>query len=166
MNVSMLLAYTGNFMNSVFASLLWCAFSFASILLLTSRSPDVFGWSRDELMLLTAMYSVVVGFVHVFITNNMFEMAHVIRFGRLDSILLKPMDSQFMLSLKEVNYPTVPRVLTGCILVVIFLFRLHISNNIGYGCTYTAIMCINFISLFVLVYRHGFTVYYRALESY
>ena len=67
MNASVLLAYRGNFMNSVLASLLWCAFSFVSILLLTSRSPDVFGWTRDQLMLLTAMYSVVVGVVHIFI---------------------------------------------------------------------------------------------------
>ncbi len=164
MNASMLLAYTGNFMNSVFASLLWCAFSFASILLLTSRSPDVFGWSRDELMLLTAIYSVVVGFVHLFITNNMFEMAHVIRFGRLDSILLKPMDSQFMLSLKEVNYPTVPRVLTGCILVVIFLFRLHISPTISDIGVLILLSCASILFLYSFWFTvMVFTVYYPQL---
>jgi ABC-2 type transport system permease protein len=105
-------------------------------------------------MLLTSMYSVVVGFVHVFITNNMFEMANTIRYGRLDAILMKPMDSQLMISVKEINYPTMPRVLTGCLLVLYFLGKLNTFPTFSE----IAIFFVLSFSSVILLYSFWFTV--------
>ena len=72
-----------------------------------------------------------------------------------------------MLSLKEVNYPTVPRVLTGCILVVIFLFRLHISPTISDMGVLILLSCASILFLYSFWFTvMVFTVLSRALESY
>ena len=130
LNFSKLVAYRGNFVNSVFTSLLWAVFSVVSIALLTSRNPRIFGWSRDELLLLTSVYSVVIGLFHVLFTRNLEQISRIAHRGQLDGILLKPVDAQFYLSSSIVNYSSIPRVISAILLTAYLLWYLNIHITI------------------------------------
>ena len=130
LNFMTLTIYRANFVNSLLASVAWGIFSILSIVILTSNVHTLFGWKREEILLLSAVYSIFIGFYHLIVSRNMERFADLIFFGRLDSLLLKPLDSQFSVSLWLFNYTSITRVIIGIFLSFYFLQQLHISLGI------------------------------------
>src|SRR5256885_10895077 len=88
------IAYRLNFINGTIASIFWAIFSIVAIYILTSRSSFVFGWSRQELFILIGVFNILVGGIfRMLFANNFERFAHIIRFGELDALLLKPVDT-------------------------------------------------------------------------
>ena len=115
------LIYRGNFINSLVGSSVWGIFHFVSIIILTSKVSSVYGWTRDELIMLAASFSFMWGFFHLFFARNFEEIAEIINRGDLDRYLLKPLDSQFLLSVYYINFSGFIRTIFGSIVLIYFL---------------------------------------------
>ncbi len=123
-NLVALLTYRGNFVSSVFSSILWASFSLFIISLLTLRVPKIYGWNREELFMLMLGYNIIVGTFHSLFSRNFERFSQIIHYGELDGLLLKPVDSQFLLSFWLFNYASLSRIIIGIIGFVI-LFSQH-----------------------------------------
>lgn len=132
----MLLAYRANFVNSLISSFLWGGMSFVTILLLTTKAHSIFGWSREEIILLTASYNVITGLFHAFFSSNFERFAAVVNKGDLDYILAKPVDSQFLLTFWHVGYTSFIRIVFGLLVIIylisLFHFRVNIFSMVGF----------------------------------
>ncbi len=126
MSLETLFAYRANFINSSVSSFSWGVFSFISIFLLTSKTTTIYGWKREEIILLTCGYGILIGVFHTLFSKNFERMAEVINFAQLDPILLKPMDSQFLLSMRWINYTAAIRIVLGISLLIYFMHALSI----------------------------------------
>lgn len=129
-NLNNLFAYRGNFLNSILSSFVWGLFSIVSIILLTTRVNSLFGWSRDEIIILTAIFAIVIGLFYMFFSRNFEYFSRIVYLGQLDSFLLKPIDSQFFLSTRFVNYASFIRILMGTILMIYLLQKNKIEINL------------------------------------
>ncbi|MBI4065282.1 ABC-2 family transporter protein [Candidatus Gottesmanbacteria bacterium] len=129
LNFSGLTAYRSNFINSIISSIAWGFFSLYSIVILTSHTAYAYGWRREEILLFNGMYGIIVGIYHMFLSINMRRISHVLRWGELDLILAKPLDTQIALSFWWIDFSMVFRVLmsVGYSLWFIFLLKLTIS---------------------------------------
>lgn len=136
-NFTILLTYRMNFLNSVISSSAWGIFSIVSILIITSRTGTVFGWKRTDLILLTASYGLLIGVFHTIFSRNFERFARVMSLGQFDSILLKPIDSQFALSFWLIHYGGFIRILLG----IVILAYLLISGSYAFS----------FVSVFLFV---------------
>lgn len=145
MNLSVLIMYRANFYNSLIASIAWGLFSLFSIVLLTSKATIVFGWKREELLLLNGLYGIIVGIYHVFISRNFERFSNIIHFGQLDSLLIKPIDSQFLLSFWLIGYATFSRV------IIAFVYTWYISNQLHISPTFFSVISIAILMIFSLV---------------
>ncbi len=164
LNFSSLLAYRANFVNSVISSSVWGAFSIISILLLTSRTSSLFGWSRHDIIFLTCSYSILIGIFHTFFSRNFEHFSRIVDLGELDTLLIKPIDSQFFISLRYVNYASTIRIVVGIILVS-YLLRgetLSIIQLLGYG----GMMLFGLLTLYALWYIiTSFTIWLSRLSN-
>lgn len=113
MSLQNLLAYRANFINSVISSLSWGIFSVISVILLTSKTNMIYGWTKTDILLLTCGYQILIGVFHTLFSGNFERMAEIIHLGQMDSLLIKPLDSQFMLSVWRVNYTSLIRIIIG-----------------------------------------------------
>lgn len=145
MNLSSLLMYRANFYNSLIASVAWGLFSLFSIVLLTSKSNMVFGWKRDELLLLNGLYGIIIGIYHVIISRNFERFSNIIHFGQLDSLLVKPIDSQFLLSFWLIGYATISRV------IIAVIYTWYIANQLHIYPTFFSVISIVALMIFSLV---------------
>lgn len=131
LNLSVLLTYRANFINSAISSIGWGTLTFAVIILLTSRVNSIYGWTRNDMIMLTAGYNIVIGTFHLFFSRNFERFSTVINRGLLDSILIKPIDAQFLLSFWIVNYTSAFRVFVGVLVMLYMLSLSHIPLTIG-----------------------------------
>jgi ABC-2 type transport system permease protein len=124
-NIASLMAYRANFINSVISSFGWGFFSIVMMVLLTSKTPSIYGWSREEILLLTGFYNIIGGAFHVLFTRNFERFAMVLHKGDLDTLLIKPMDSQFLLSFWLFNYVGLFRILLGIVFSAYILVKIQ-----------------------------------------
>lgn len=113
LNYSNQLAFRADFVNSLIGNAAWSIFQITSTLLLTSRTPRVFGWTREEFLLLAAIYNVVLSVFYTHFSRNFNELPDNIHYGRLDSFLVKPIDSQFLLSCWHMGFGNILRFIIG-----------------------------------------------------
>lgn len=100
--------------------------SLYTVIMLTARVTDAYGWQRGELLLFNGIYGVIVGIFHMFISINMGRLSKVIHMGELDGILVKPIDSQFAVSLWVVNFATIFRILMALGYTIWIAGQLHL----------------------------------------
>lgn len=155
LNLAYLLAYRANLINSAFVHFIWGSFVILSMVLLTSKVSTIFGWTRDELLVLAGTYNVVMSFFYFFLSRNFSEFADIIHYGRLDSILLKPIDSQFLMSVWIVNYTQVIRLVIGIAFLAYMFQRMHL--------TLTLPMLGNFILLTIFSVMIIYSVWYMVM---
>ncbi|NMB84193.1 hypothetical protein GYA28_02795 [Candidatus Roizmanbacteria bacterium] len=135
-NISSILVYRLSFINQVVSSMGWGMFQIIWINLLTYKSQTIFGWSRDELIALASSYVIAIAIFHVFFSRNFQDFSRIVNYGQLDSYLLKPVDSQFLLSTRIVSYASASRIVFGLYFLVSILIKNHLTpsftNIVGY----------------------------------
>ncbi len=149
-NLITLTTYRANFVNSVISSFVWGVFSIVTILLITSRTTTVFGWKREDLILLTGVFALIVGIFHIFFARNFERFARIMVWGSFDSVLLKPLDSQFSISFWEVNYPAISRIILGIFLIIYLLNSFSYSISILKVVLFLALLVVGVFSLYSL----------------
>ncbi len=154
MNFSALVAYRANLVNSIIGSTVWGTFHFISIILLTNKTRQIYGWKREEIIMLTATFSILWGIFHIIFSKNFQRMSRLMDLGQLDSFLLKPIDTQFLLSMSLVNFMGAFRLILGIVALYYIATLYHIPitfiNIIGY---ITLLLC-----GLILIYSIWFTV--------
>ena len=113
--------------SGIFTNTSWTFLVVIVTFAITSRSSMVLGWKRDELLLLSTVYNVFLGIYYFLFNTNFRKLAHIISFGELDMFLLKPIDSQFLLSFQEASYTDLIRTLLAIGLSTYFLIKMHIA---------------------------------------
>src|SRR3989344_5283994 len=108
-----LLEYRSDLITRVFASIMFSSYHLITVLLITYKVPTAYGWTRNELLLLASTYSVFIIIYHMFISHNISRLADEIYFGRLDYLLLKPIDSQVSATLWKIEYVNIVRLVLG-----------------------------------------------------
>lgn len=110
--------------------------------LITNRSSHVFGWTRQELLLLAGLYNVFFGVFYFLFAASFTDMTNIIRLGRLDGLLLLPVDSQFSVSTRRINVFGILRSFIGAIFCIIIFQQLH--------ATISLLQIVEFSILFIL----------------
>ena len=143
-----LVEYRTSFITKVLSSMLFTAYHVITVLLLTNTVSSIFGWSRLELLLLASTYSVFIGLYHMFISHNMSRLSEEVYFGRLDFLLLKPVDSQFLATFWLIDFVNGFRVVVGLFLSWYFLHNMNLSITFIDVMLYSAVMILGLCILY------------------
>lgn len=131
LNYTRALVHRGDFFTGLSGSLAWGIFSIVAVYILSSRSSSIYGWSRGELFILIGVFNIIVGSFFRMVNGANFETMSVnIQRGDLDSLLIKPIDSQFFLSFLHIKLHGLIRFLIAIIYTVIVFNLAHISFTI------------------------------------
>lgn len=110
--------YRMNFVIGVGEGLAQLALAVISFLLLYRFTDQVAGWTQAEVLMLVGICRIVEGLINVQIAPNMQAISGYIRRGEMDFILLRPVSSQFLVSLRMLVLPEAVNVLIGLLLLI------------------------------------------------
>lgn len=166
LNFAKMLAYRADFYNSLIANGGWSIFIIISFLLITSRTSSVYGWSREELLLLASLYNVFVSIFYIFFSRNFNTMAETINYGKLDAFLMKPIDAQFLTTCLNIGFGSTIRMVVGLITVGYLLFIMGVAVT---PLTILTFIIMDFVSI-VILYSFWFivmtlTIWFTNLEN-
>ncbi len=121
-----------------------------SIIVLTSRADSVYGWTRQEIILLTGVYSLLLGVFHTFFTRNFEKFSEIIHYGKFDLMLTKPIDSQFLMTCQRISFTSLSRVIIGVYVIVYVARTYSLTINTQTIILFTFFMIIGLILLYTV----------------
>ena len=119
------LAFRGNFLVKVSVEVLWLAILLAFYATVFAKTSRVADWSEDQYLFFVGSYFALNGLIECLFLENFNEFAELVRTGDLDFLLLRPVDAQFLISCRRVDWATAPNVLMGALVMAIALVRMH-----------------------------------------
>jgi ABC-2 type transport system permease protein len=116
-----------NFLIESISSLSWTAMNLGFYLLVFQYTNQIgvgTGWGQHEFFVFLATTWLVNSLVQTFFMPNAEEFSELIRTGGLDFALLKPIDTQFLISFHKVDWSSLANFALGLALLVYSLGRL------------------------------------------
>jgi ABC-2 type transport system permease protein len=86
---------------------------------------SIAGWSQYEFFVFIATTILVNSFVEGLFMANAEELSELTRTGGLDFALLKPIDTQFLVSLQRINWSAIPKLLLALALLAYSIPRIE-----------------------------------------
>jgi ABC-2 type transport system permease protein len=118
------MAFRANYLLKVFVEVLWIVLLLLFYRTIFTRTSVVADWTEAEYMFFLGCYYALEGLMETLFLNNFSEFAELVRKGDLDLILVQPIDEQFVVSCRSVEWSTVPNILMGAGLMVYGLDRM------------------------------------------
>jgi ABC-2 type transport system permease protein len=107
------LAFRGNFLVKVSVEVIWLGILLAFYKVVFARTSTVAGWNEPQLMFFVGCFFALNGLIEMLFLENCNEFAELVRTGDLDGLLLKPIDEQFLITCRRIDWGTAPNVLMG-----------------------------------------------------
>lgn len=123
--------FRAHFVSTLVVSIVQLGLGVVPILLLFGYTSDVRGWSQPNVFVLVGIFQIVTGLIAAFVAPNMFRMTTYITQGELDVVLVRPVSSQFYLTLRWINVAELGDVVLGLAVLVFGLVYSGASPNAG-----------------------------------
>jgi ABC-2 type transport system permease protein len=117
------MAFRGNYLLKVSVEVLWLGLLILFYKTIFGRTAVVADWSESEYLFFLGCYYALEGLMETLFLSNCTEFAELVRKGDLDLVLLQPVDEQFLISFRSVEWSTVPNVFMGVGLMAFGLYR-------------------------------------------
>ena len=121
--------YRANFAIAFFSSLFNVLGSIFVLSLFYGNDQSFNGWEWDQALLVLGMFTLLEGFSSTFLVPNLSRIVQHVRLGTLDFVLLKPIDSQFWLSTRNLSLWGLPN-LAFALMILIYA---SIKQGLGPG---------------------------------
>ncbi len=121
------MSFRTNFLIECLASTSWIFMNVGFYLLIfqfTNQIGADSGWGKYEFFVFLATTMFVNSIVQAFFMPNAQEFSELIRTGGLDFALLKPIDTQFVISLQRVEWATLSNFVVGLAMLAFSLWKL------------------------------------------
>ncbi len=142
------MAYRLNFVVQTFETLVGLFMTMSAVYLVFRQTDDLGGWNVWQLLVLVGVYYLVLGIIRMVIAPSFEMMMQDVRTGELDFTLLKPVDSQLLVSIREVQIWRLGEIVLGTTIVSIGLAQ--IAERVT--ATQVLLFVLNLIAGFAIVY--------------
>jgi len=107
------LSFRGNFLVKISVEVLWLGILVAFYRTVFARTSLIAGWPEDKYFFFVGCFFALSGLIEALFLENCNDFAELVRTGDLDFLLLRPIDEQFLISCRKVDWGSMPNVLMG-----------------------------------------------------
>lgn len=151
-NIMRRIAYPISFLIGVFAVFLTMFLSVLFINVNFSYINNLSGWTYYQVLAVVGSYMITEGLIWVF-TGQLNSLNHHIEEGTLDGIILRPINSQFLVSFWRGDLEDITRIISGFSLVI-----LAIKNTIGFNIFYFLLFILLLLNGLIMLYSFNLII--------
>ncbi len=156
------MSYRANFLIECLSSLTWVLMNWGLYLLIFEFAREIgrgSGWGRYEFFVFLATTIIINSLVQAFFMPNAEAFSELIRTGNLDFALLKPIDTQFLVSLNRVEWASLANFGFGLLLLLYSVGRLAVEPGTAW------VWSAHMLWLYPLFVLCGVTILYSLMIS-
>ena len=130
-----------NFLLWMLVEVLWFLGQIVFVEVVFSYVGAIGGWTKWEVVLLLGTHQLIGQLFQAFFYMNLANLPELVRTGRMDFLLLLPMDAQFLASLRQFGMDNVVNALVGAGFVLFSLWKLALVPTAAQVLLYAAAVC-------------------------
>ncbi|MBA3288983.1 MAG: ABC-2 family transporter protein [Acidimicrobiia bacterium] len=134
------LQYRANFWLQLAQSAVWLTSGLVVLALVFSRTDEIKGWTRPELLAVVGVFTLMGGVIRAFIQPAMQRLLTDIREGTLDFALTRPADAQVLVSVREMRIWQTLDILIGAGVLTVAVVQLDESVGLGDALAFAALL--------------------------
>src|SRR5712691_10633938 len=123
------MSFKANFLLWMIVEVLWFLGQIVFFSIIFGQVDRIGDWTKWEVVLLVGTHQIIAQLFQAFFFVNIANIPELVRTGRLDSLLVLPIDSQFSVSTKQFGLDSVINALLGAVVVLVSLSRLGTVPN-------------------------------------
>jgi ABC-2 type transport system permease protein len=150
------MTFRGNFIIDTISSLAWAVLNvifYQQIFRFTGSLGSQTGWEKYQFFAFFSTGLIINALGQMLFMTNIDEFTDMIRTGELDFLLLKPIDTQFLVSLKRIEWSSLGNFLVGLGFLIYALTKLAHAPDLVQ------------LLLFVVYVACGLAIYYSLMIS-
>src|SRR5438105_13413779 len=120
------MSFKANFILWMLVEVLWFLGQIVFFSIIFGSVNRIGDWSKWEVVLLVGTHQIIAQLFQAFFFVNVANIPELVRTGRLDSLLVLPIDSQFAVSSKQFGLDSVVNAALGGAVVIVSLTRLGV----------------------------------------
>jgi ABC-2 type transport system permease protein len=120
-----------NFLLWLVVESLWFVGQLIFINVLYSQVDAIGDWTKWQMVLLVGTHQIISQLFQGLFFSNLTNLPELVRTGKLDFVLLQPIDAQFAASARQFGLDSIVNTLVGLAIVIYSLYRLGITPSIG-----------------------------------
>ena len=148
------LEYKTNILIELLTAILSLIGSIFLLSIFFQNQGNIGGWEFDQALIIQGIYTILNGVTNTWFNPNLTEIVKHIREGTLDFVLLKPIDSQFFISLKKINPSGFLEIMLGLCLLI-YCIRI---NQINLNLSFLVLCLITIICSICILYSLWFFI--------
>jgi ABC-2 type transport system permease protein len=121
--------YRANMYLSIFEMLLVIGTSIGAVLIMFGHTTTMNGWTLPQMIVLLGVYYVIQGGVSLLFSPSFERLMEHVRVGTLDFHLLKPVNTQFLVSTRHLKIIRGADLLLGLVVVIVGLVQ--VGDEVG-----------------------------------
>ena len=135
------MSFKANFILWMVVEVLWFCGQIFFFSIIFGNIDHIGDWSKWEVVLLVGTHQIIAQLFQAFFFVNIANLPELVRTGKLDSLLVLPVDSQFAVSTKQFGLDSVINALIGAAVVVLSLTRLGVTPGLTSVALYLVAIC-------------------------
>jgi ABC-2 type transport system permease protein len=129
-------------------SVLWTLINFLGFGLIVNATGNIGGWDRNDMFVLLSTANILGAFLWSFVYQNMRAYTEAVFSGDFSAFLTKPIDTQYLMSVKENSYNNVFRLIISISALVWTLYQGHYHVTLFNSILYILFLICSIIFLY------------------
>ena len=147
------LSFKANFILWMIVEVLWFCGQIVFFSIIFGQVDRIGDWTKWEVILLVGTHQMIAQLFQAFFFVNVSNIPELVRTGKLDSLLVLPIDSQFAVSTKQFGLDSVLNAILGGVVVIVALSNLHVTPSVSA------------VLLYIIAVGFGVAVHYSIMLS-
>ena len=154
--------FKGNFLLWIFVELLWFGLQLAFIGVLYLHTDNIGSWTKWQVVMLIGASQFIQQMFQAFFLVNCTNLSELVRTGKLDFLLLLPVNTRFVVSFRQVDLGSFVNAASGLAVMAFAARQLHytptLSHIVGFFVLCVAGVLIHYSLMFLLATISFWTV--------
>jgi ABC-2 type transport system permease protein len=123
------LEYRTNFIAQAVLGAFWAGVTFFSVALFFTQTDALGGWTYEQALVIVALFTMIQGVIQLVLQPNVTKIIQMVREGTMDFVLTKPIDSQFLATLRYLRYSGLADMAAGLVIMVFAFNRMNYTPS-------------------------------------
>lgn len=154
------MSFRGHFIINVLTEVLWFALLIVFFKVIYARTSTIAGWSEYQVLFLLGTHHLVTQFFETIFFTSCVELSDDIRSGNLDFILLKPVNAQFMLSVRKVAYSSAANIPVALVIIFYAAWKLGLRPTAFQVLSYCALVVCGVLIFYSIIFALSLTAFW------
>jgi ABC-2 type transport system permease protein len=135
------MSFKGNFLLWIIVELLWFGLQLCFVSVLFSQTDKIESWTKWQMVLLVGASNFIQQLYQAFFLTNCTNLSELVRTGKLDFLLLLPVNTRFLVSLRVVDLGAFVNALFAVCVMAFAAVKLNLHPTVGQLVGFAA-MCV------------------------